>query len=179
MYLVQRAHRASICSHSSMLQCLRWSLEGTLPEAESIKWSSSNRRLSCDTCTQNRSSVCLGSLKITSENFSWNQLANRLFTLTSLFAQAWAREWNHNVWSAKLPSQCGLLSKRALCGSSPTSNCCCSTLFLSPGTVSVRDLFVYATQDVLCGVSTLEQSSWTYFKSAKPQRKHLFLISAK
>lgn len=105
MYWVQRAHRASICSHPSMLQCLGWSLEGALPEAESIKWSSSNRRLSCDTRPQNRSSVGLGSLKITSENFSWNQLANRLFTLTSLFVQAWDREWNHNVWSAEPPSQ--------------------------------------------------------------------------
>lgn len=53
--LVYRAHRASICSCSSMLQCLGWRLESTLPEAESIKWSSSSRRLSCDTCTQNRS----------------------------------------------------------------------------------------------------------------------------
>lgn len=54
-YLVQRAHRASICSCSSMLQCLGRRLESTLPEAESIKGSSSSRRLSCDTCTQNRS----------------------------------------------------------------------------------------------------------------------------
>lgn len=54
-YLVQRAHRASICSCSSMLQCLGRRLESTLPEAESVKWSPSSRRLSCDTCTPNRS----------------------------------------------------------------------------------------------------------------------------
>lgn len=154
MYSVQRAHRASICSHSSMLQCLGWSLQSPLPEAESITWSSSNRRFSCDTCTQNRSSVCLGSLKITSENFFGDQLANRLFTLTSLFAQAWAKEWNHNVWSAKLPSRCRLHSKKALCQCGPTSNYCCSAPFLSPGNICVQDLFVYVKQDVLCVVST-------------------------
>lgn len=124
--------------HPSMLQCLGWSLESTLPEAESIKWSSSNTRFSCDTCTQNRSSVCLGSLKITSENFFWDQLANRLFTLTSLFAQAWAKEWNHNVWSAKLPSRCRLYSKRALCQYSPAYYYCCRVPFLSPGTSVCR-----------------------------------------
>lgn len=71
-------------------------------------------KLSCDICTKNRSSIFLGFLKITSENFFWDQPTNRLFTLTSLFVQAWSKEWNHNVWSVKLSSCCKLHSKSAI-----------------------------------------------------------------
>lgn len=140
--LVQRIPRASVYINIlSMLQCLGYSLERTLQRAKNTKWSSSNRESQLWHMHQKQELYFPWLLKITSENFFWDQPTNRLFTLTSLFVQAWPKEWNHNAWSVILSSCLGCTQRGLVSQCSPDTTLV-GVSFLLPGNVCQWNLYI-------------------------------------